>query len=196
MALTEVQWRERRLQTEHGEVDGAEQGQREGGQVGDRGEPVVDGVPGGQASTALQLVQDKVHPPPPLGVLALLVTVLHLGPDVVEVVEELLGLVAAPVDGDGEEAGEEETEADQEVVEGGVLAGEDVIPAERALVGPGQGTAGVGWRGLTAGRDAGEGTGEPVEEQHQGAQQTDGGGQAQVQLVVEIGSLETVNLPA
>ena len=196
LALTEVQGRQGRLQAEHREVDGVEQGESEGGQVGDCGEPVVQSVPGGQTPAALQLVQHKVHPPPPLNVLALLVSVLQLGPDVVEVVEELLGLVAAPIDGYGEEAGEEEAETDQEVVEAGVLAGEDVVSAERALVVPGHRAARAGSGRLATRRDAGERSGESSEEEHQATQQADSGGQAQVQLVVHIGSLETVNLPA
>ena len=65
---------------------------------------MIERVPSGQSVAGLELVKDKVHPPPPLDVLALLVAVLQLGPDVVEVVEQLLGLVAAPVDRDGEEA--------------------------------------------------------------------------------------------
>ena len=69
---------------------------------------MVESVASGETVAGLQLVQNKVHSPLPLGVLALLVTVLQLGPDVVEVVVELLGLVAAPVDGDGEETSEEE----------------------------------------------------------------------------------------
>ena len=196
LALTEVQGRQGRLQAEHREVDGVEQGESEGGQVGDCGEPVVQSVPGGQTPAALQLVQHKVHPPPPLGILALLVTVLHLGPDVVEVVEELLGLVAAPIDGYGEEAGEEEAETDQEVVEAGVRSREDVVPAERALVGPVHGAARGAPGGGAAGRDAGQGAGEAIEEQHQEPDEAHRGGQAEVQLVVDICSLEAVDLPA
>ena len=41
-------------------------------------------------------------PSPPLGVFAFLVVVLHLGPDVVKVIKQLFGLVAAPVDGNGQ----------------------------------------------------------------------------------------------
>ena len=69
---------------------------------------MVESVASGETVAGLQLVQNKVHSSLPLGVLTLLVTVLQLGPDVVEVVVELLGLVAAPVDGDGEETSEEE----------------------------------------------------------------------------------------
>ena len=65
---------------------------------------MIERVPSGQSVAGLELVKNKVHPPSPLDILALLVAVLQLGPDVVEVVEQLLGLVAAPVDRDGEEA--------------------------------------------------------------------------------------------
>ena len=72
------------------EAESAETNQAEREEVEAEGEAVVDGVPPGQAGPALQLLQHKVHPPLPLHVLALLVSVLQLGPDVVEVVKELL----------------------------------------------------------------------------------------------------------
>ena len=78
-----------------------------------------------------------------VSVLALLIAVLELGPDVVEVVEELLSLVAAPVDGDSEQTREDEGEADQEVLEAGVWGGQDVILTLSGLVRPVQSAVGI-----------------------------------------------------
>ena len=47
-----------------------------------------------------------------------------------------------------------------------------------------------------AGRDADQRAGEAIEHEDDGADEADGGGQAQVELVVHIGSLEAVGLPA
>ena len=104
---------------------------------------MVECVASGESVAGLELVKNKVHPPPPLDVLALFVAVLQLGPDVVEVVKQLLGLVAAPVDGDGEETREDEREADQEVMEAGVRGGQDVILTLSALIRPVQSTTGI-----------------------------------------------------
>lgn len=141
--VPEVEWRQLRVEAEGGEVDGAEEDEDEGEQVGEGGEAVVQRVAGGQGVAGPQLVQHEVHPAAPLHVLALLVTVLQLGPDVVEVVEELLGPGAAPVDGDGEEAREDEAEADQHVVEAGVRGGHHVLLTLGVLVRPVQGAARV-----------------------------------------------------
>ena len=81
---------------------------------------MIECVASGESVASLELVKNKVHPPPPLDVFALLIAVLQLGPDVVKVVKQLLGLHTAPVDGDGEETREDEREANQEVMEAGV----------------------------------------------------------------------------
>ena len=47
-----------------------------------------------------------------------------------------------------------------------------------------------------AGRDADQRTGEAIEHEDDGADEADGGGQAQVELVVHVGPLEAVDLPA
>ena len=46
-----------------------------------------------------------------------------------------------------------------------------------------------------AGRDADQGAGEAIEHEDDGADEADGGGQAQVELVVHVGPLEAVCLP-
>ena len=121
--LAKFQRRQIRVKTEDSEVESVEENQGQGDEVGDDSEAVIERIASGESVACLELVKDKVHPPPPLDILALLVAVLQLGPDVVEVVEELLGLVAAPVDGDGEEAREDEGETDQEILETGVRGG-------------------------------------------------------------------------
>ena len=52
--------------------------------------------------SSVSSLQISYLPSPPLGVFAFLVVVLHLGPDVVKVIKQLFGLVAAPVDGNGQ----------------------------------------------------------------------------------------------
>ena len=47
-----------------------------------------------------------------------------------------------------------------------------------------------------AGGDADQRAGEPIEHEDDGADEADGGGQPQVELVVHVGSLEAVSLPA
>ena len=106
-----------------GEVEREEDDDGEGDEVEQQGESVVEGVPGGEGLAVLELVEHEVHPPLPLGVLALLIAVLELGPDVVEVVEELPGGGAAPVDGHSEQADQAEREHNQQIVESRVRRG-------------------------------------------------------------------------
>ena len=117
-----------------GEVEREENDDGEGDEVEEQGESMVESVPGGEGLAVLELVEHEVHPPLPLSVLALLIAVLELGPDVVEVVEELPGGGAAPVDGHGEQADEAEGKDDQQVVEPGVGGGEHLGPAQPGLV--------------------------------------------------------------
>ena len=70
------------------ESEKTQQDQRE--EVQGEGQTVVDGVPPGQARPGLELLQHKVHPSLPLNVLTLLVTVLQLGPDIIEIIKQLL----------------------------------------------------------------------------------------------------------
>ena len=73
------------------EEESAEADQGEGGQVCSEGEAVVGGVPPGEGVPRPQLLQHELRPPLPLHVLALLLPAPQLGPDVVEVVEQLPG---------------------------------------------------------------------------------------------------------
>ena len=139
--IAKLQRRQVRVKTKDSEVESVEENQGKGDQVGDDSEAMIESVSCGQGVTCLELVKDKVHPPSPLDVFALLVAILQLGPDVVEVVEQLLGLVAAPVDGYGEEAREDEREADQEVMEAGVSGRQHVILTLSVLIRPVQRTA-------------------------------------------------------
>ena len=142
--IAKLQRRQVRVKTKDSEVESVEENQGQSDEVRDDREAVIEGVSSGQSVTCLELVKNKVHPSSPLDVFALLIAVLQLGPDVVEVVEQLLGLVAAPVDGDGEQAREDEREADQEVMEAGVRSGQHVILTLSVLIRPVQRTAGIG----------------------------------------------------
>ena len=51
-------------------------------------------------------------------------------------------------------------------------------------------------RVCTTGRHADQGAGEPVEQEHDGANEADGGGEPEVQLVIHVGPLEAVDVPA
>ena len=88
------------------EEESAEADQGEGGQVCSEGEAVVGGVPAqrtldpgqqwcaplpGEGVPRPQLLQHELRPPLPLHVLALLLPAAQLGPDVVEVAEQLPG---------------------------------------------------------------------------------------------------------
>ena len=142
--IAKLQRRQIRVKTKDSEVESVEENQGQSDEVRDDREAVIESVSSGQGVTCLELVKNKVHPPSPLDVFALLVAILQLGPDVVEVVEQLLGLVAAPVDGYGEQAREDEREADQEVMEAGVRSGQHVILTLSVLIRPVQRTAGIG----------------------------------------------------
>ena len=141
--IAKLQRRQIRVKTKDSEVESVEENQGQGNEVRNNSEAVIESVSSGQGVTCLELVKDKVHPPSPLEILTLLIAILQLGPDVVEVVEQLLGLVAAPVDGDGEQAREDEREADQEVMEAGVRSGQHVILTLSVLIRPVQRTAGI-----------------------------------------------------
>ena len=141
--IAKLQRRQVRVKTKDSEVESVEENQGQSDEVRDDREAVIESVSSGQRVTCLELVKNKVHPPSPLDVFALLIAVLQLGPDVVEVVEQLLGLVAAPVDGYGEQAREDEREADQEVMEAGVRSGQHVILTLSVLIRPVQRTAGI-----------------------------------------------------
>ena len=141
--IAKLQRRQIRVKTKDSEVESVEENQGQGNEVRNNSEAVIESVSSGQGVTCLELVKNKVHPPSPLDVFALLIAILQLGPDVVEVVEQLLGLVAAPVDGDGEQAREDEREADQEVMEAGVRSGQHVILTLSVLIRPVQRTAGI-----------------------------------------------------
>ena len=139
--IAKLQRRQIRVKTKDSEVESVKENQGQSDEVRDDREAVIEGVSSGQGVTCLELVKDKVHPPSPLDVFALLIAILQLGPDVVEVVEQLLGLVAPPVYGDGEQAREDEREADQEVMEAGVRSGQHVILTLSVLIRPVQRTA-------------------------------------------------------
>ena len=71
-------------------VESVEADQEQRDEVQREGEAVVEGVAGGQGLAGLELVQHKVHPSLPLHILALLIPVLQLCPDVVEIVKQFL----------------------------------------------------------------------------------------------------------
>ena len=106
--VTELQRRQIRIETKDSEVESVEENQSEGDEVRDHSEAVIECVASGESVASLELIKNKVHPPPPLDVFALFIAILQLGPDVVEVIKQLLGLDTAPVDGDGEETREDE----------------------------------------------------------------------------------------
>ena len=143
-AFAEFQRRQIRIETKDSEVESVEENQSQGDEVRDDSEAVIECVASGESVASLELVKNKVHPPPPLDVFALLIAVLQLGPDVVKVVKQLLGLHTAPVDGDGEETREDEREANQEVMEAGVRGGQDVILTLIVLICPVQSATGIG----------------------------------------------------
>ena len=72
------------------EVERVEADQEQRHEVQREGEAVVEGVAGGQGLAGLQLVEHKVHPSLPLHILALLISILQLCPDVVEIVKQFL----------------------------------------------------------------------------------------------------------
>ena len=51
---------------------------------------MVEGIADGEGLADLELVKDKMHPSLPLHILALIVSVLQLCPDVVEIVKQFL----------------------------------------------------------------------------------------------------------
>ena len=81
-------------------------------------------------------------------------------------------------------------------MEGRVSSGHDVIPALRVLVTPVQSTARTGAGAGAGAGDTGQGRGEAIEYEDQCSNDTNSGGQTQVQLVVHIGSSEAVHLSA
>ena len=134
---------------------------------------MVESISGGERVARLELIQNKVHPSLPLNIFALLITILQLGPDVVEVVEEFLGGAASPVDGHGEEAYQQESNDHQQIVEAGIWKGLDFSFAKSALKGPVQSTVWVGGGAFASGWDTCDGRGETIEDEHNNSNDAD-----------------------
>ena len=81
-------------------------------------------------------------------------------------------------------------------MEAGVRNGAGFVTTKSTLVAPVQSTVGVGVAALAAGGDTVERGAEPVEEKHKGRDDTKHSSQAQVQFVIDICSLEGVDLGA
>ena len=81
-------------------------------------------------------------------------------------------------------------------MEAGVRNGTGFVTTKSALIAPVQSTVGVGVTALAADRDTSERSAETIEEKHNSGDGTDHSSEAKIELVIDIGSLECVNLCA
>jgi len=124
---------------------------------------VVDGIPGGESFARFELIKNKVHPSLPLHVFTFRVPIFKFGPNIIEILIQLLRGLSSPVYRDGEEAQEEEGHHHEDVVETGVWNGGGFATTKSGLIGPVQSTVGVCVAALTGGGDAGQRSAKPGE---------------------------------